>query len=87
MVPSLSRTVDTEALQVVVGLLLMSFIVLTTVEHLAVTYLPSWSRLGDTGTAGALFAAAIFALGSYLAVTGVFRGIERAVERANSDGR
>jgi uncharacterized membrane protein len=87
MVPHLSRTVDTEALQVVVGLLLMSFIVLTIVKHLAVTYLRSWSRLGDTGTAGAVLTAVIFALGSYLVVTGVFRGIERAIERGNSGSR
>ena len=79
-----SLPVDTDALRVVCGLLLIAFVTLTTVKHLAVTYLPSWSRLGNTGTGGALGATVMFAIGSYLVVTGLFRGIERAVESADT---
>jgi hypothetical protein len=70
----------------VAGLLLVAYATFTTVKHLAVTYLPSWSHVWDPGLPGALAATAVFGLGSYLVPTGPFRGIDSAGERAGPDG-
>jgi hypothetical protein len=82
---SLQSALDASALRVVVGSVLVAFVTFTTVKHLAVTYSPAWSRVTESGDAGAAMATAVFALGVYLTATGLFRGVASAVERGRGD--
>jgi|GEM_PF-2372779 len=82
---TLQSTVDRAALRVVGGAVLVAFVTVTTVEHLAVTYSPAWSRVTESGDLGALVATVVFAAGWYLVATGLFEGIERAVERGREN--
>lgn len=75
----MSPSYRSDVLKIAVGLAVMSFPLYTTAEHLLVTYSSDWTRLGETGDVGAVFALLIFLLGASAVVHGVFTGIERAI--------